>query len=231
MNIGLLGILAKWITLLTVSVISNFGGYSENSILAKNDILTKNGEMVNSIEYKTVTQYNSKVPSNITNIVQKGNVGLSILNNATKEVTVVDAPVEEIVEKGTGAYGIYKGKLVGYGPDCKGCSSEGYLSCKTESGNKFSLKYDGIYYDDDEYGKVRILAADRSKFKCGTIIKVEKSDGVSFLAVVMDTIGTKLKDGRELMDLAYPSQEDKTVFAADGLVGNNVTFNVQRWGW
>ena len=47
----------------------------------------------------------------------------------------------------------------------------------------------------------------------------------------MDTIGTKLADGRELMDLAYSTQTDKTVFAADGLVGNNVTFNVQRWGW
>lgn len=229
MNIGLLNILGKWITLLTVSVMSYFNAYSENNLSTNNSLLTKNGKMVNSIEYKTVTKYNSKIPSNITNVIQEGNVGLSYTNDKTKEVTIVDNPVDEVIEKGTGAYGVYKGKLVGYGPDCKGCSGEGNLACKTESGEKFSLKTNGIYYKDSKYGDVRILAANK-KFPCGTIIEVVKPDGVKFMAVVMDRIGTTMANG-ELMDLAYSSQEDKSVFAADGLVGNGITYNVQRWGW
>ena len=229
MNTGLLGLFGKWVTLLAVSLMSNFGSYKENILSTNNILLTKNGKTVNSIEYKVVTQYNSKVPSNISNVIQKGNVGLSLTNDETKEVTVVDNPVDEIIEKGTGAYGVYKGKLTGYGPDCKGCSGEGYLACKTESGDRFSIKYDGIYYKDSKYGEIRILAANK-KFPCGTIVEVVKEDGTTFMAVVMDRIGTTMKNG-ELMDLAYSTQEDKSVFAADGLVGNHITFNVQRWGW
>lgn len=233
MNLSLLQLIGKCITVAAISTMSyfNIGNYSESNITTNNNLLNKDGEVVNSIEYNTVVKYNEKVPVNITNVLQEGVVGLSYEDKKTEEVMVVEDATDEVIEKGTGAYGIYKGKLVGYGPDCQGCSGEGYLSCKTESGDRFSLKYDGIYYKDSKYGDVRILAADRSKFPCGTIIKVEKADGTSFLAVVMDTIGTKLADGRELMDLAYATQTDKTVFAADGLTGNNVTFNVQRWGW
>ncbi len=233
MNLSLLQLIGKCITVAAISTMSyfNIGNYSESNITTNNNLLNKDGEVVNSIEYNTVVKYNEKVPVNITNVIQEGVVGLSYEDKKTEEIKIVEDATDEIIEKGTGTYGIYKGRLVGYGPDCQGCSGEGYLSCKTESGDRFSLKYDGIYYNDSKFGEVRILAADRSKFPCGTIIKIEKPDGTSFLAVVMDTIGTKLADGRELMDLAYSTQTDKTVFAADGLVGNNVTFNVQRWGW
>ena len=233
MNLSLLQLIGKYITVVAISTMSyfNIGNYSESNITTNNNLLNKDGEVVNSIEYNTVVEYNEKVPVNITNVLQEGVVGLSYEDKKTEEIKIVEDATDEIIEKGTGAYGIYKGRLVGYGPDCQGCSGEGYLSCKTESGDRFSLKYDGIYYNDSKFGEVRILAADRSKFPCGTIIKVEKADGTSFLAVVMDTIGTKLADGRELMDLAYSTQTDEKVFAADGLVGNNITFNVQRWGW
>ena len=233
MNLSLLQLIGKCITVAAISTMSyfNIGNYSESNITTNNNLLNKDGEVVNSIEYNTVVKYNEKVPVNITNVIQEGVVGLSYEDKKTEEIKIVEDATDEIIEKGTGTYGIYKGRLVGYGPDCQGCSGEGYLSCKTESGDRFSLKYDGIYYNDSKFGELRILAADRSKFPCGTIIKIEKPDGTSFLAVVMDTIGTKLADGRELMDLAYSTQTDKTVFAADGLVGNNVTFNVQRWGW
>ena len=54
---------------------------------------------------------------------------------------------------------------------------------------------------------------------------------MTFKAIVLDKIGTQLSNGQTLMDLAYSSQTDKTVFAVDGLTGSNVTFSVQRWGW
>jgi hypothetical protein len=231
MSLSLLQLLGKYLTVSIISCMSMFGisNYSEINIAKNNNLLNKKGETVNSINYKTVVKYNSKLPSNITNTIKEGQVGLSINNGKTNKI--IKEPTDAIVEKGTGRYGISKGKLVGYGPDCKGCSGEGYLACRTEDGNKFSLKYDGIYYTDDEFGSVRILAANRTKFPCGTIVQIEKQDGSKFMAVVMDQINTKLPDGRELMDLAYSSQTDKSVFGADGLTGNNITFNVQRWGW
>lgn len=234
MSLSLLQLLGKYLTVSVVAFMSMFGigNYDETNIENNNNLLNKNGEVVKSINYNTVVEYNSKLPSNVTNVVKEGSVGLSYQkDDAENSTKIVKEATDEVVEKGTGKYGIYTGRLVGYGPDCKGCSGEGYLACRTEAGNKFSLKYDGIYYTDDEFGSVRILAANRTKFPCGTIIQIEKQDGTKFTAVVMDQINTKLPDGRELMDLAYSSQTDSSVFGADGLTGNNVTFNVQRWGW
>ena len=241
MNLSLLQMIGKYLTVFVVSTMSyfNIGTYTENNKELNNILLDKDGEIVNAISYETVVKKEENIPNNITNVIQKGEVGISYnevkQNKETKQeetkTVVVEEAKQEIIEQGTGAYGIFQGDLVGYGPDCTGCSGEGYLSCKTESGDRFSLKYDGIYYKDSKFGDVRILAANKSKFPCGTIIQIEKKDGTKFLAVVLDTISTKLDNGKELMDLAYASQTDKTVFAADGLVGKNVTFNVQRWGW
>lgn len=233
MNIGLLQLMSKYITLITISVMSmfNIGSYSENNKINNNININKNGYIVQEItKYSTVVEYNSKLPSNITNIKQEGEVGLSYKEEKKEEKVVVQQVTNQVIEKGTGAYGVYKGRLVGYGPDCTGCSGEGYLSYKTKEGKRHSLKYDGIYYEDYQYGKVRILAARKSQFSAGTIVKISKPDGSSFLGVVLDTMGEKTSKN-VIMDLAYSSQSDKTVFGADGLTGNNMTFEVQRWGW
>lgn len=245
MSINLLQLLGKCVTVITMSFMSvfNIGNYSEINNTVNNSNISKDGTIVNTItNYKTIVEYNSKLPSNISTVKVEGSVGLSYNEENTslkKESSgeeeskkiVVQEVKDEVIEKGTGAYGVYKGKLVGYGPDCVGCSKEGYLACKTEDGSKFSLKYDGIYYNDSKYGSVRILAAKTSEFPCGTIIKISKQDGTSFMAVVMDKIGTSSANGQVLMDLAYSTQKDKTVFAADGLLGNDMLFEVQRWGW
>lgn len=227
MNFSLLQLLGKYVVL-AMSVF-NMGNYTETSTTIENNDINKDGSVMNYVtEYKTDVEYNSKLPSNITNVIKEGQVGLTIKSG--EEPTVIQQVSNEVVEKGSGAYGIYTGKLVGYGPDCAGCSGEGYLACRAADGSKFSLKYNGIYYEDTTYGKVRILASNLTKFPCGTIIEVQKQDGTKFLAVVMDRIGTQIPNG-EIMDLAYSSEVDKTVFAVDGLVGNNITYYVKRWGW
>jgi len=238
MNINLLQLLSKYIIFLTVSVMSSLGigNYSENEAVVNNINKEKDFQVITSVtNYKTVVQYNKKIPKNVTNVISEGKVGLSYTEQNNQESTVKEKIVQEVtnevVEKGTGDYGIYTGKLIGYGPDCVGCSGEGYLACKTVDGTKFSLKYNGIYYNDNEYGNVRILAAATSKFPCGTIIEITKSGKESFLAVVLDTGGTvqnAWKNGNVVMDLAYSRNADS---GSDGLTGNNITFNIKRWGW
>ncbi len=238
MNINLLQLLSKYIIFLTVSVMSSLGigNYSENEAVVNNINKEKDFQVVTSVtNYKTVVQYNKKIPKNVTNVISEGKVGLSYTEQNNQESTVEEKIVQEVtnevVEKGTGDYGIYTGKLIGYGPDCVGCSGEGYLACKTVDGTKFSLKYNGIYYNDNEYGNVRILAAATSKFPCGTIIEITKSGKESFLAVVLDTGGTvqnAWKNGNVVMDLAYSRNADS---GSDGLTGSNITFNIKRWGW
>lgn len=234
MNISLLQFVGKYIILTAVSFMSlfNVGNYSETEKSINNLNIEKDYMIVNSVtDYKTVIEYNSKLPKNVSNVKTEGTIGLSYTEENVQEEKVVQEVVNEVVEQGTGAYGIYTGRLVGYGPDCAGCSGEGYLACKTESGSKFSLKYNGIYYTDDEYGKVRILAAAFAKFPCGTIIEITKPGKESIKAVVMDTGGTvknAWNNGIVVMDLAY---ENNSLAGSDDLTGSNITFSVQRWGW
>lgn len=88
---------------------------------------------------------------------------------------------------------IIVGRMSGYGPDCYGCS--GYLAYGMYVG-------DGtIYYNDSEYGLVRIVAGDR-KYPFGTIIKVNNS----FLAIVLDRGGAIGIGKSFLFDLLYPNE-------------------------
>ena len=231
MSLNLLHLLGKYLVVSFISITSflGVGNYSEKNIKNNNSLLENQNTVVNSINYETEIRYSEKLPSNIKKVVQEGVTGLSITQDDQEKI--VKEPVNEIVEVGTGAYGISTGRLMGYGPDCKGCSTEGYLACRTLSGEKFSLKHNGIYYDDSEYGSIRILAAQISSYPCGTIVEINKEDGTKFNAIVLDKINTTLPNGQTLMDLAYESQTDKTILGADGLTGLNITFSVQRWGW
>lgn len=234
MNLSLLQLVGKYITLCVVSVLSvfNIGNYNEKEAVINNNNIEKDVPVINTItDYDTVVQYNNKLPSNVENIVKEGVVGLSIEDTENTEEVIIQQVSNEVVEKGAGDYGIYAGKLVGYGPDCIGCSGEGYVACRTEDKSKFSLYYDGIYYEDDEYGKVRVVAAATKKFPCGTIVKITNGNKDPFMVVVLDTGGTVIKawnNGAVIMDLAYT---ENALAGSDGLTGNNITFEVQRWGW
>lgn len=125
----------------------------------------------------------------------------------------------------------YTGRLTGYGPDCVGCSKVGNVACRTREKKAHSLIKDGIYYNDKQYGKVRILAAATSKFKCGTIVVVKKPGMQPFTGIVLDTGGSMRQawaKGDVWMDLAYSSN---AMAGSDKLTGKNIKFSVQRWGW
>lgn len=233
MNTYLLGLISKWGTILLTSVTGIVGSgqlFSEETTKVENTNQTKNASaVITEVAYDTEKRYNSKLPSNITKVMQEGKKGLAFTDNQNNEVETIVEPVKEIIEVGTGGQGEYTGKMTGYGADCAGCS--GTVSCKTKSGKTWNLLKDGTSYNDDEYGQTRILAAALTKFPCGTIIKVDSSTLGTFNAIVLDTGGAMRKawnNGTVLMDLAFTSETSEGIHNS---TNNNVKYSVQRWGW
>ena len=125
------------------------------------------------------------------------------------------------IKKYGSTYKLYfMGTLTGYGPDCPGC--RGRVYCKPNP----NVLNGNIYYEDSEYGKLRILAADYS-IPCGSIIKIENFSfipGNDFYGIVMDR-GSAIVG--LTMDLLYPSENDTLIIGRQ----RNIRFTIERWGW
>ena len=110
----------------------------------------------------------------------------------------------------------FNGTITGYGPDCEGCS--GVLACPPHMN-----VLNNIYYSDNEYGKIRILAADPS-IPCGSIIKVSNYDNQEFIGIVLDR-------GRDIhgltMDLLFESENTNSYLGRR----YNINFKIERWGY
>lgn len=230
MNIFLIQVIGNFVNFLTVTILSLFGMLNSVDTEIKNSDVTKNSYIENqTINYSTVYQYNSKIPSNISRVLVKGEDGIVYVNNYDNTQIVLKEVVNEIVEVGTGAQGMFQGRLTGYGPNCPGCSSVGNVSCRTKEGLNHSLINNGITYTDQEYGEVRILAAATSAFPCGTIIAVDNGILTPFYAIVLDSgydMRNAWQNGNVWFDLAFESQASVT-----NVSNKTALFSVQRWGW
>lgn len=140
-----------------------------------------------------------------------------------KKVVVEEAPVveEKPVEvspvSSNSAIETYVGTLTGYGADCYGCS--GY----TSSGHNLN---ESMYYNDSEYGTVRILAADK-QFPFYSIFRVSNVPGMEpFIGIVLDRGGNVGFGRGTLFDLAYSNESDPNLIH----LTNNVTFELLRSG-
>lgn len=109
---------------------------------------------------------------------------------------------------------VIAGNMSGYGPDCKGCS--GYVSYGMYVGEG------NIYYNDKEFGQVRIVAGDK-KYKFGTIVKINDS----MLAIVLDRGGAIGIGKRFLFDLLYESEAEASKYG----VSYNTKFEILRNGF
>lgn len=111
----------------------------------------------------------------------------------------------------------FTGTITGYGPDCVGCS--GILACPPNQ----NVLNNNIYYNDEKFGKIRILAADPS-IPCGSIIKVSNYDNNEFIGIVLDR-------GRDIhgltMDLLYESEKKIENHGRK----YNIDFKIERWGF
>ena len=110
----------------------------------------------------------------------------------------------------------FVGKLVHYGPDCPECG--GHLGC-----NGQDARNGNIYYNDAEYGKVRIVAMS-STIPCGSMIKinVDAYDPEGMYAIVLDR-GVS----GAMVDLLKVSSKSKSPVRTV----NDVTFDIVRYGY
>ena len=233
MNFYLLNLIGKWVSLGILSIMSLFCfTLEEETTEISNSNINKNVNINSTvIEHETIETFDSSIPSNITKVITEGKDGVIYYND--DGTIVLEEVVDEEVIIGTGKNGEYTGVMTGYGPDCSTCSGRGYVSCKTEDKKNFNLINDGVYYNDDEYGEVRVLAAALSEFPCGTIVEVKSSNLGDFTGIVMDTGYTmreQLKNGVYHFDVAYETEKNEEIKKATNMSGE-VIYSVQRWGW
>lgn len=111
------------------------------------------------------------------------------------------------------------GQMTAYNPVCEGCT--GKVACLPRQ----DVRNGNIYFDDNTYGTVRILAADPA-IPCGTIVQVMN---VSFsndpiIGIVLDR-GGAIKGN--IMDFLVTETDDMNVIGRQ----RNVRYEVLRWGW
>lgn len=141
----------------------------------------------------------------------------------SKEDTPVDKDntspiIENVVSNEDKILEVQKGGLSAYGPDCSGCS--GYLASGRYVGDS------NIYYNDSQYGKIRIVAGDRS-YKYGTIVRIKSSKiGNDIIAIVLDRGGVGLSN-RYMFDLLFESEKKALKFGSF----SDVVFEILRYGY
>lgn len=193
------------------------------------NVVTLNEYQTKKIDYETIYVYNDKVPSNISKVLNSGEDGLAIVSDNNEDI--IKEMIPEIIEQGSGLQGLYYGYLTGYGADCEGCT--GIYYCKTREGTWLNAYKDGYYYEDSEFGSVRILAAAVKQFPCGTVIKITDNKHDVFTGIVLDT-GSAMRSaynkGKVHIDVAFPLEHSAGIGTYTDFSGT-VKFEVQRWGW
>jgi len=233
MNITFFKIILRYASLLIVSISSLFGTIKieKETIGINNADMIKSSSIVNTIvEYETITTYNSKVPSGIVNVITEGQDGIVYLDGLGNTFKTLQAKIDKVLEVGIGKYGEYVGTITGYGPDCNTCDGRGYVACPTNLGKYISLTTDGIYYLDENFGNIRILAADQREFPCGTIIEINNNNlSEPIIGIVLDTgyaMRNAYDQGYISIDLAFETEIGLTFET-----NKNTNFSVKRWGW
>ncbi len=113
----------------------------------------------------------------------------------------------------------YQGNITAYGPDCKGCIGI------TASG--YNVRYGNIYYQDKEYGKIRIVAADKS-LPFGTIIRIKnlkqyKDPNIEIVIERGSAIGF---NKNVYINLLYKNERETNTFGKQ-----KATFEILRRGY
>ena len=162
----------------------------------------------------------SIVTSNVNNVksIQSSRIYQNSIASKSKIKLVTNT--RDIKKYGLDYKISFIGTLTGYGPDCPGCLGMVYCSPYP---NVLNGK---IYYNDKEYGTLRILAADYS-IPCGSIIHIENFkfvEGNELTGIVLDR-GSAIVG--LTMDLLYPSEKDTEIIGRQ----RDIKFTIERWGW
>ena len=167
------------------------------------------------------TTKNSNIVSNINGVksIEAYHI-VTKYDNRQKELEVVAVNnMMEARQFGPEVPISFTGQMTAYKATCVGCT--GKVSCPPRQ----DVRNNNIYFEDNEYGTLRILAADPA-LPCGTIIKISN---VSFssepiLGIVLDRGG--LIKGN-IIDFLVSEANDMNVIGRQ----REVQYEVVRWGW
>ena len=211
--------------LVLIFMISNSFRHYDRFVFNDSFVKTSNISIV-PLAYNTDVIYNNDLLYGEERIAIKGVIGYALSDSNR----VIVEPINEVKEIGRGPISISYGSTTGYGANCVGCS--GNVACSTSYGTH-NLINNGVYYNDSKYGSVRIVAADNSKFPCGTIMSIDNGNMDPFMAIVMDTgsaMRNAWKNGNILIDIAFSYENSNGINYATDKSGN-VKFEVYRTGW
>lgn len=219
------------VSLFLVSLFSKSKNNNDMAFVIENDNLSKMDDST-SIRFDEAFDKksddiddNSVVEVLVDNIVEEVNKEESTVVEKKEEVSepVVETPKVEEASNVTSlseereVLQTVVGNLTGYGPDCVGCGGH------TSTG--FDLTQ-SIYYEDSEYGTVRILAADPS-FPFYSIFRVSNVPTMDdFIGIVLDRGGNVGFGRGTLFDLAFESESSPNLVP----LTHNVTFELLRSG-
>ena len=142
---------------------------------------------------------------------------ITYVSNEITDIMFMPLEIENKLERVIPVIKTYTGPMTAYGPDCIGCSGI------TASG--YNVLHN-IYYNDKTFGKVRILAADKS-LPFGTIIRIHGLKNMDeILAIVLDRGSAIGFNKRSYFDLLYQSERETETFGCQ-----NATYEVLRFGY
>lgn len=206
---------------------NNFNKMADKTLFLFNNLDNKKEETNSNIivELDSTVQKEETEDENVKQNINDEKVDENVINNEEPNVTplIPDFSDKDVLET-------FVGSLTGYGPDCKGC------------GGKTSTGYDlteNIYYEDSEFGTIRIVAADKY-FPFYSIIRISNVPNMDpFIAIVLDrggdvgwyrnsSTGEIMFDSQKgtLFDLAFSTESDPSILGKT----NNVKFEVLRSG-
>ena len=195
-------------------VVNNIVNKKENDIIPENN----NTKVKNKLNNQKQLHKDDRILIEDTGAIKKEKEENEVKNNDTN-TEEENNENNEILHKNV--LETLNGSLAGYGPDCSGCSSK-----KTSSG--YYIGEGNIYYNDKEFGKVRIVAGDK-KYPFGTIVKITNSryyDNAPIYSIVLDRGGVGIGK-KYIFDLLFNSEEEASNFGSK----KNVTFEILRLGF
>ena len=113
----------------------------------------------------------------------------------------------------------FTGQMTAYKATCPGCT--GRVSCPPRQ----DVRNNNIWYNDNVYGKIRIMAADPN-IPCGTVVKITNVTFTNeeIIGIVLDR-GGAIKGN--IMDFLVGENDNMDIVGRQ----RNVNYEVVRWGW
>lgn len=190
-------------------ILNNTNIYSYETIISEN--INSYKTLNSKVLYKEIIKEDNK--ETIINEVKALEKEENVIREENKEdIEKITVEVEETILDS------FVADMTSYGVDCYGCTSN-----LTASG--YYIGNGNIYYNDSFYGKVRILAGDKS-YPFGTIVRMY-IDNSEIIGIVLDRGSNIGFDKKYAFDLLFNTNKEAQKFGSK----TNIKFEILRRGY